>query len=204
MARISGPKGMVMAFATLFLLIGCELDPNIKYYKEPKIENLTISHDLNAVTANDEIYITATATSFFCRGFVGVRYWVCTNDWGDTPPEMKFENEVLYKWIEPQSEEEEGSWKKLASLSHTFTYTCPSCGHATLTKPSSCTECKFTESKDVKFIANNVVVEENKPFAFEAVIPKQKAGKFVIFTLYCTSEYGIYTNTDYYSYTVQP
>lgn len=204
MTKISKIQGLLLALVAMLLCAGCELDPGIKYYKVPTIENVAISHDLAAVTPNDDVHISATVTNSFGVGFVGVRYWVCTNDWGTTLPEMKFINEALYKWVEPQGEQTDGSWKKLASLSSTYTYTCPSCGNATLTKPATCTECNFKEDKENKFASNYVAFEAGKPFAFEAVIPKQKAGKFVMFTVYCTSEYGIFSSSDYYSYTVQP
>ena len=197
-------KKIVFSLIALMTFVGCKLNPEVVYYEPPQIENIAISHDLSAVTANDDIYISADVTNFFGRGFVCVKYWVCNNDWGETPPEMKFIADALYKWVEPQGDEEEGSWKKLASLNHTYTYTCPSCGNATLMKPSTCTQCSFKEDKEYKFVANNVMIAPNCPVTFEAIIPKQKAGKFVMFALYCTSEYGIYAYSDFYSYTVQP
>ena len=38
---------------------------------------------------------------------------------------------------------------------------------------------------------------------FEAVIPNQKKGNTILFRVYCVSEYGMFTNSDEYTYIVQ-
>ncbi len=191
----------ILAMALLF--VGCELDPNPPYYKKPTIAQLQISPALENVTANDEVAVAASVTNPFGRGFVCVKYWVCDNSWGEETPEMKFDNktEDLYMKVEPQNPEEEVSWKKLASVKHTYIYTCSNCGFSASSKPQLCPLC---EDASATFNSLNIVIEEGKPYAFETVIPKQKAGKFVKFVIYCTSEYGIYSKSDYYTYTVQP
>ena len=165
-------KKLFVLIVAILTFAGCELDPNIKYYQSPKIENIALSHDLATVTANDDVSVMAEVTSPFGSGFVCVKYWIGTNTWGDNTPELRFnpKNQELQIKVEPQAEGEEATWKKLASIQHTETIT----------------------------------IEQGKPFTLEAVIPRQKAGKFVMFTVYCTSEYGIFTYSDYYSYTVQP
>ncbi len=165
-------KKLFVAIIALLAFVGCELDPNIKYYKSPKIENIAFSHDLTGITVNDDVTVMADVTSPFGRGFVCVKYWVCTPTWGDSTPELRFnpKNQELQIKVEPTAEGEEVTWKKLASIQHTET----------------------------------VTIEQGDPFALEAVIPKQKAGKFVMFTVYCTTEYGIESRSDYYTYTVQP
>lgn len=204
-------KKLLWALVAIITFAGCELDPKLRYYDLPTIENVAISHDLTNVTANDDLQISAKVTSPFGRGFVCVKYWVFTPTWGEQTPEMRIvrKNQELQMKVEPTVEGEEATWKKLASIAHTYIYVCPACGAQTLTKPTTCTACEFKEDKERKFAANNVVIEEGKPFDFEAVIPKQKAGKMVIFTLYCTTEYGIElyspsTLSEYYTYTVQP
>jgi hypothetical protein len=139
-----------------------------------------------------------------------VKYWVGNNTWGDTTPELRIvpKNQELQIKVEPTTEGEEVTWKKVASISHTYTYICPSCSGQTTTKPAICPSCEFKEDSEKKFAAKDVIIDEGKPFHFEAVIPKQKAGKFVMFTIYCTTEYGIESYcpsslTNYYSYTVQ-
>lgn len=185
------------------LLMGCELDPAIRYYEKPTIEKIEISPALESVTAADDIAVTASVNSPFGRGFVSVKYWVCDNSWGDETPEMKFENktEDLYIKVVPDNPEEEVTWKKLASVKHTYVYTCSNCGFATSTKPQTCPSC---EEPSATFNSSNFTIEEGKTIKFETVIPKQNAGKFVKFVIFCTSEYGIYSYSDYYTYTVKP
>ena len=199
-------KRVLIILAAVLAFTGCELDTNPQYYQIPKIANVSITPDLANITANDDVTISASVTNYFGRGWVCVKYWVGTNSWGDSTPEFRFnpKNQELQMKVEPQNEGEKVTWKKVASISHTYIYVCPSCGGTTLTKPSVCPSCEFKESGDTKFAAKDVTLEEGKAFAFEAVIPKQKKDKFVMFTVYCTSEYGIEAYSDYYSYTVQP
>ena len=199
-------KKLFWALVAIIAFAGCELNPKLQYYDLPTIENIEISPDLTNVTASDEVHISASVTNHFGHGWVCVKYWVGTKSWGDIEPEFRFikKTQELQIKVEPQAEGEEVTWKKFASISHTYIYVCPSCGGTTLTKPSICPSCEFKESSDSKFAAKDIKIEEGETFNFEAVIPKQKADKFVMFTIYCTSAYGIENYSDYYTYTVQP
>lgn len=204
-------KKLLWALVAILTFTGCELDPKLRYYKLPTIENVAISHDLTNVTVNDQVQVSAKVSSPFGRGFACVKYWVCTPTWEEgTTPELRVvrKNQELQVKVEPTAEGEEPTWKKLASISHTYTYVCPSCSGQTLTNPSICPSCEFKEDKETKFVAKNIPFEAGEPFDFEAIIPKQKAGRLVIFTIYCTTEYGIElyspaTLSEYYTYTVQ-
>lgn len=194
-------KKLIFILVALFAFAGCELDPNPNFYQSPKIENISVSPELGSITKNDNVTVSATVTNTYGTGYVCVKYWVCTPTWGaDEEPQLKIDKDALYQWIEPQEEGAEGEWKKLASLKHTYLYSCKGegCDFEDSLKPSACPNCS---GKD--FATSDVSCQANKPFAFETQIPKQSSGKFVIFNIYCVSEYGIYSYSENFSYTVQ-
>ena len=199
-------KRLLWALVALLTFSSCELEPYPQYYKSITIENIAFSHELESITASDALTVSATITNYYGKGYVGVRYWVCNNTWGEELPHLKIENNTLYEWVEPQGEEVEGKWNKLASIKTTYDYHCngknendESCGYVGKLKPSACPSCG---GKDFK--AKTVEFAPDKPFAFEAAIPKQSKGKVVFFDIHAASEYGILTDSKLYHYTVQP
>ena len=194
-------KKLIFILVALFAFAGCELDPNPNFYQKPKIENISISPELGSITKDTPVAVSATVTNTYGMGYICVKYWVCTPKWAaDEEPKLKIDKDVLYKWIEPQEEGTEGKWEKLASLSHTYLYTCngEGCDFEDSLKPSACPNCSGTD-----FAKVNVSCQENKPFEFSTQIPKQSKGKFVIFNVYCVNDYGLYAYSENFSYTVQ-
>lgn len=112
-------KKFFLTFLVVFACVGCKLDPETQYYTMSKIENVTFEPELENITSDDDLIVSATITHHYGIGSACVKYWVCNNSWGEELPELKIENNILYRWVEPASEEESGEWKRLASMQHT-------------------------------------------------------------------------------------
>ena len=195
-------KKLIFIFVALSTFAGCKLDPNPDFYEKPKIENISVSPELGSITKDDNITVSAKITNTYGMGYVCVKYWVCTPTWGaDEEPilDINAKNE-LCQWIEPQSEDTKGEWKKLASLKHTSLYTCKGegCDYEASLKPSTCPDCSGSD-----FASVNVSCPANKPIEFVTQIPKQSKGKFVLFHVYCVNDYGLFNQSENFLYTVQ-
>lgn len=162
-------KKLFALIISVMALTGCDLDDNPLYYKLPDITNIAYTPELESITANDEVAVSATVINYYGIGYACVKYWVCDNTWGEQMPELKIEADVLYCWVEPQAEGEQGEWKKLATMKH----------------------------------STMAEIVGSSPFKLEGVIPKQKTGKFVTFSVFCTNDYGINDYSKCYHYTVQ-
>lgn len=196
-------KKLIFILVALFAFTGCELDPNPNFYQKPKIENISISPELGSITKDDNVTVSAKITNTYGMGYVCVKYWVCTPKWSaDEMPVLNIDANTLYQWVEPQEEGAEGKWEKVPSTTfkHTYLYTCKGegCDFEDSLKPSACPNCSGSD-----FASVNVTCPANKPIEFVTKIPKQSKGKFVLFHIYCVDDYGLYNQSENFTYTVQ-
>ena len=114
-------KKLLFVLAAAVALVGCDLDDNPIYYELPDFVNISYSPELDCVTANDEVSVSATVINYYGTGYTCVKYWVCNKSWEseEDKPQFKIDVDALYQWIEPTEEGKEGEWKKLASMKHT-------------------------------------------------------------------------------------
>ena len=101
-------KKLFALIISVMALTGCNLDDNPLYYKLPDITNVAYTPELESITANDEVAVSATVINYYGVGYACVKYWVCDNTWGEQMPELKIDADVLYCWVEPQAEGEQG------------------------------------------------------------------------------------------------
>ena len=114
-------KRLLFALVAMFALASCDLDPNPNYYNAPTIGHVVCTPESTTITANDSITVSASVVNYQGTGYVCVEYWVFKSGLITDQTKTKFQNKVLYAWVEPTEEGAEGSWKKIASMKHTDT-----------------------------------------------------------------------------------